>query len=330
VLEDGRLVFANPLLDAWIAASHDMPPTVVPIAAAAGEHGFDSETRLGEALFFTTLMAPWNRAEGALSRFTCETCHYEGYVDGRTHHTGRDDVHAVTKPLLGLFNNRPHFSRALDPDLTAVVFNEFRVAGAKSGHDAWFSLASSDAPWVRLLGVAEAALTPEAMRRSLMRFLIAFQHRPNPAVLGRDGFSESEGWGAMLFRDRCEGCHEARLASDHPASRVPFERWESLVMAREGAVVWGTDTYAQTGVLPYVHEKGARVPSLRRLYKTRPYFTNGSASSLEDVLAGARFLPDGFQHALSGGAVSVTDGQGAETTLDAPSRGALLAFLKLL
>ncbi len=93
---------------------------------------------LGEALFFTTLMGPWNKSDGPLSRFTCETCHFEGYVDGRTHHTGRGDVHAVTKPLLGLFNNRPHFSRALDPDLVSVAFNEFRVAGAKSGRDPWY------------------------------------------------------------------------------------------------------------------------------------------------------------------------------------------------
>jgi hypothetical protein len=275
-------------------------------------------------------MAPFNRAEGALSRFTCETCHYEGYVDGRTHHTGRDDVHAVTKPLLGLFNNRPHFSRALDPDLTAVVFNEFRVAGAKSGHDPWFSVPSSDAPWIRFLGSTEIALTPEVMRKALMSFLIAFQHRPNPASLGRTSFSDRERRGATVFRDRCEACHEARLASDQPSSRVPFERWESLVMAREGAIVWANDRYVQSGVLPYVHEKGARVPSLRRLYKKHPYFTNGSASSLEDVLLRARFLSSGFQHELPQGGGRVDASGAAEMILEAPSRQDLLSFLVLL
>ena len=67
-------------------------------------------------------MAPSSSSEGAKSRFSCETCHFEGYVDGRTHHTGRGDVRATTKPLVGLFNNRPHFSRALDPDLTTVPY----------------------------------------------------------------------------------------------------------------------------------------------------------------------------------------------------------------
>jgi hypothetical protein len=153
-------------------------------------------------------------------------------------------------------------------------------------------------------------------------------------VLGRSSFSDRERQGAALFRDRCEGCHEARLASDQPASRVPFERWESLVMAREGAIVWGKDVYVQSGVLPYVHEKGARVPSLRRLYKKRPYFTNGAADDLDDLLARARFLPSGFQHDVPLSDASAAPMRAAlagdETQLDVPSRKALLGFLGLL
>jgi hypothetical protein len=323
-LQDGALAFANPLLDAWVVLRRGAPFAVVPIAGAPERRRLDAADRLGEALFFTTLMAPFNRAEGPLSRFTCETCHYEGYVDGRTHHTGRDDVHAVTKPLLGLFNNRPHFSRALDPDLTAVVFNEFRVAGAKSGHDPWFSLAASDALWVPFLGADATTLTAEGMRKALMSFLIAFQHRPNPSVLGRSTFSELERQGAAHFRDRCESCHEARLSSDQAPSRVAFDRWESLVMSREGPVVWGKDAYSRAGVWPYVHEKGARVPSLRRLYKKHPYFTNGAAKNLDDVLMRARFLPSGFQHDAPGGR------ELDAASLDGPSRAALVAFMRLL
>ncbi|MET0592302.1 MAG: hypothetical protein ABW133_06365 [Polyangiaceae bacterium] len=352
---EGGLVFANPLLDAWVVARPGAAPVVVsapgivsasspgpPIAASraahldAGTAVAANEPKLGEALFFTTLMAPFNTSDGALSRFTCETCHFEGYVDGRTHHTGRDDVHAVTKPLLGLFNNRPHFSRALDPDLTAVAFNEFRVAGAKSGHDPWFSISSREAPWLEQIGYNGANLSPETLRRALMAFLIAFQHRPNPAVIGRTHFTDEERRGAELFRDRCETCHEARLASDQPATRVAFERWESLVMAREGPLVWGKDVYAQTGIVPYVHEKGARIPSLRRLYKKHPYFTNGSADSLDDVLARARFLPSGFAHDVPSPAAESSNAREpdknavAENQLDDLSRRALLGFLKLL
>ena len=330
-LADGDLAFANPLLDAWIVAPRDQPFTVVPASSAVAAPA-DREVRLGEALFFTTAIAPYASAEGPLSRFTCETCHYEGYVDGRAHHTGRDDVHAVTKPLLGLFNNRPHCSRALDPDLTAVVFNEFRVAGAKSGHDPWFALSASDLPWARFLGWPGATFTPETLRRALMSFLIAFRHRPNPAVVGRTGFSALARAGAMRFRDRCESCHEARLASDQPATRVPFESWETFVFSREDPIVWGKDAYAKTGVVPYVHEKGARIPSLRRLYKKHPYFTNGAATSVADVLRRVRFSSAGFLHDVAPSQAAAAE-RPVDTALDAldeASRDAVLAFLRLL
>src|SRR5262249_16370874 len=107
---DGSLAFADPLLDGWILDAKGREPEVGPARAVSSARDRDPLVRLGEALFFTTLMGPANRSDGPFSRFTCETCHFEGYVDGRIHHTGRGDVHAVTKPLLGLFNNRPHFS----------------------------------------------------------------------------------------------------------------------------------------------------------------------------------------------------------------------------
>ncbi|HYV57356.1 MAG TPA: hypothetical protein VE911_07420, partial [Candidatus Nitrosopolaris sp.] len=80
-------------------------------------------------------------------------------------------------------------------------------------------------------------------------------------------------------------------------------------------------TYEKTGIEPYVHEAGTRVPSLRRLYKKRPYFTNGSAPDLEDVLRRARFSGGQFLH---GGAAA------EPAIVDPASRTALLAFLDLL
>ncbi|WP_437630121.1 hypothetical protein [Sorangium sp. So ce854] len=350
-LGGGALAYANPLLDAWLL---DAGGEVVerPVHDD-GEDARPGEVRLGEALFFTSLMAPWNRTDGPLSRFTCETCHFEGYVDGRTHHTGRGDVRATTKPLLGLFNNRPHFSRALDPDLTAVADNEFRVAGALSGHDPWFSVSRDIAPWLADLGVFDveragradhadrAELSPEALRRALMSFLMAFSHRTNPAVVGRAGFTALERDGARVFRDRCARCHAPVLRSDDPGSAVPFDRWEELVLAPEGAIVWGRAGHEKTGVVPYVHEQGARVPSLRRLYKKRPYFTNGSARTLRDVLERARFAAPGSADAsaANGAAKGAAAAPGAFfhdgapeglAALDPAAIDALLAFLDLL
>src|SRR6185436_795659 len=122
------------------------------------------------------------------------------------------------------------------------------------------------------------------LREALMTFLMDFTHRSNPAAVDHARFTELERTGAQTFRDRCAACHAARLVADDPGSAVPFERWESLVLSPSGPIVWSNAAYAQTGVVPYVHQSGARVPALRRLYKKWPYFTNGSARSLAEVL----------------------------------------------
>ena len=154
-----------------------------------------------------------------------------------------------------------------------------------------------------------------------MTFLMDFNHRPNPAVIGRTALTDEERRGMQVFARRCEGCHAARLVADDPATRVPEDRWEALVLSREGPIVWGSSGYQKTGVEPYVHELGARTPSLRRLYEKWPYFTNGSAKSLGDVLARARFRGEDFWH---DGAPEGAEGLGEE------ERKALLAWLDLL
>ncbi len=321
---DGSFALANPLLDAWV---HVSPagggPALVVRTDDPASKGRTADSRMGEALFFTSLMAPWDKSDGRLSRFTCETCHFEGYVDGRTHHTGRADVHATTKPLLGLFNNRPHFSRALDPNLTTVADNEFRVAGAKSDRDPWFTLQPQDFPWTAELGAGDDAWTPDHLRRALMTFLRDFTPRSNPASVGRSTWSGGERAGAEVFRDRCESCHASRLVADDPSSRVPFERWESLVLAREGAIVWARAEYEKTGVLPYVNEKGARVVSLRRLFKKYPYFTNGTAKSLPALLDRVRYGDAAFFH-------DAAPERGSLSSLTAHEKEVLLQFLDLL
>jgi hypothetical protein len=315
------LVAANPLADAWILYDGKGPRVV----HVTDDRPTPPRVRLGEALFFTELMAPSNKTDGALSRFTCETCHFEGYVDGRTHHTGRGDVHATTKPLVGLFNNRPHFSRALDPDLSAVAENEFRVAGAHSGTDPHFAVDAADPQhaWLGALRLDKASYTAVELRLAFMDFLMAFSHRPNPRAVRSEGgrsFSALERRGAEAFRDKCEGCHQARVAADVADSRVAFDRWESLVLSERGPLVWASEGYQKTGVVPYVHENGARTPSLRRLYKKKPYFTNGTAGDVRTVLERVRFVGSETKH----------DGTTEGAALDRETIESLEAFLDLL
>jgi hypothetical protein len=316
---DGAWFGADPLLDRWVRFEAGSVET----RAVAGEQpkkGADVD--LGEALLFTTLMAPWNTSDGPKSRFTCEACHFEGYVDGRRHHTGRGDVRVVTKPLLGLAGNKPHFTRALDPDMSSVAMNEFRVATAGNAYDPWFSVDVDAASWLRDLGVADATLAPERLRRAFVAFTLAFSHRPNVATVGRAGFSDLERRGARVFADRCERCHESRLLADDATTRVPFEGWEKMIFSPAAPIVWARAGYEKTGVVPYVHPDGARPSSLRRLAKKTPYLTSGAAAELDDLLGMVRVAPDGaFLHA--------GEAPGARA-LDTDERAALLAFLRLL
>src|SRR5262249_5278013 len=71
-LDEGVTVFADPLLDAWVVDDGTDPPAV-PVPDPGRASSRSVESRVGEALFFTTLMAPWNRTKGAVSRFTCAT-----------------------------------------------------------------------------------------------------------------------------------------------------------------------------------------------------------------------------------------------------------------
>ena len=316
--EDARAcVYPSPLLDAWISAD----PYAVRVRQVEPLHRPAASVRLGEASFFTELMAPENTSSGAHSRFTCETCHFEGGVDGRTHYTGRADVSVVTKPLFGLANNRPHFSRALDVDLSSVSHNEFRVAGAGSGTDPWFAVETARFPWLRDLGIDRATLSPLDLRGALLEFLYAFSHGPSAATAGRSHFSKWERDGALEFREHCANCHSARLFSDDATSEVPFNAWEALVFGRGAALVWASSEYAKVGVLPYVHERGTRVPSLRRLALKPRYFTNGSARNMAELLERFRDGPGGALHVAPPGSTGA---------LSEAQRRALLAFLRLL
>jgi hypothetical protein len=316
---DGVLFAASPLLDAWARLDGE----TVSLATVRSRSGEPSPgVRLGEALVMSGAIAPLAKSEGKNSRFTCETCHFEGGVDGRVHDTGRGNVRVTTRPLVGLLRNAPHFSRALDRDLTSVSHNEFRVAGLGNDYDPWFSLDGTKFPWLEPLG-AGAELGPEALRRAVIDFLARFEPDPNPRALGRTAFDARERDGAQLFRERCAACHAARLASDQAESEVPFERWESLILSRQGPLVWARGEYEKTGILPYVHARGARIPSLRRVSLKFPYFTNGSAASLAAVLEGARFAGPGFYHAPAPAPANAE-------ALNEAQRGALEAFLLLL
>lgn len=308
-----EMLAADPLLDQWVHLDAQQQASWVEIDS---EDARTDSQRLGEALVFTTLLAPRATTEGRNSRFTCETCHFEGTVDGRVHYTGRADVHASTKTLRGLVGNHPHFSRALDRSTVDMIHNEFRVANANTEQDPWFALDTTTYPWLAAL-TSTATWQPAQLRGAVLEFLAIFTPDGNPAVARQGGYSPLQRRGAERFAQACEGCHQARRVADDPGSRLPFEAWEADLFAT-GSILWASEQRHRTGVEPYVHEDGPRVPSLRRLWVKRPYLTQGTAPTLDAVLLGFR----------EGSAAVHGAGEGAQ--LSAEDRAALVAFLDLL
>ncbi|MEO8183964.1 MAG: c-type cytochrome, partial [Deltaproteobacteria bacterium] len=194
-----------------------------------------------------------------------------------------------------------------------------------SGRDPWFALDTIQHAWLRWLGLPLVGeLSAHELRQALLLHFMLATHPPNPVAVPARPWSLPEQRGAELFRERCESCHQARLSTDEPDSRVPFESWHELVFSAAGPIVWARDSYEKTGIEPLVHPRGARVPSLRRVYAKYPYFTNGSVRSLSELLFNARWNTERFYHRAP---------DGADTGLSALSpaeQQALRDFLLLL
>jgi hypothetical protein len=242
--------------------------------------------RIGELLFFTTILTPSNRTQGELSRFTCETCHFEGTMDGRTHFTGREDIHATSKTLRGLANNVPLFSRAGSASLSAMVMAEFDVANQDRKDR--FIIRPGRYPWFSDFKNLPEVLSPLYLRQCFLEFFAVFTHRPNPWRIKHKRLDARSKRGLGIFRQRCEDCHHPVKTTRSP-SAVFFKNWETWLTAEDRDLVWGAPFLCKTGIRPYPDSTGTRVPSLRRIWYKYPYFTNGSAKDLHNVLTRFRY-----------------------------------------
>jgi hypothetical protein len=293
------LVYTSPLLDR--IAKHDLSTGMVldesaPKAFHSPERSIPSH--LGEILFFTDLMSPNNSSHGELSRFTCEACHFEGHIDGRVHFTGRENIHTTTKPIHGLANNVPLFSRAGDDSLSSMVMAEFQVAN--QNRKGFFDIQKDRHPWMSTLDNWPEKLTPLELREGLLSFFVDFNPVPNPWRIKYKSLTKSAQRGLVVFRDRCSDCHQA-IRSTRTENGVGFEEWERWLTAENLDLVWGVPFFARTGLKPYVTPAGSRVPSLRRVWLKYPLFTNGTSQTIRDVLEHFRYQDSTIWHHFDSG-----------------------------
>ncbi len=331
VFVDGdHVAVASPLADAVAIVDINTDDRIVIDIIDDDVADASALARLGEALLMTTALAPEQSSEGPLSRFSCEACHPDGGVDGRVHETGRADdgghpVVASTKPLWGLFQNPPLFSRAYDDSVSAMVHAEVGVANAKTHRGPWTPLfIPIDAPLLRdVVSADEVAdvVSPVLQRRAMLdAFATTLLTPPALATTSARTPPTEAQW--RVFARRCLGCHQARVYSDDASSVAD----DDFVAARrwDGVFSWASEARVDVGVRPAVREGGARVSSLRAISHKRPLLSNGGAPTLQALLAQMRVDDDDSKLVWHDGTPKNS------TPLTADEQAALLAVLQAL
>ena len=241
---------------------------------------------LGERLFYSAGL--WHRNR---TRYTCNTCHWTGGSDGRIHPGFLERRQELTRPLFGIAAVRPIFSTAGAPSLTDATEGLIRGLDDRAWnttHAYWY-----EPRRVTLKGHAGKGrmFSAREIRVALIRYLSDLPV-PTPAKRqpGSDFSTEAKrGW--ALFRAHCASCHQPQRTMRQPSPAFPTTQTRLTLnnLANQPAAL-GYPGTARTGVEPYFTKNGNRITPLIGLSRLGPFFTNGSSSTLRDVLR--RFRPN--------------------------------------
>src|SRR6185369_1844988 len=128
----------------------------------------------------------------------------------------------------------------------------------------------------------DVVLSPADVRQALARYMERIPPEPSPYVApARRGLSADERRGLALFRDACAGCHRL-VGNSARDNRIPAAALESRLAAGEVAL---TSPRRYAVGTPVLGEGGNNPPSLRGVWDAAPYFSDGSARTLEELLA---------------------------------------------
>jgi mono/diheme cytochrome c family protein len=318
-LPGGRWVTADRLSDTLTfvdaAAGHPRASATLDLGGRARL----TPAELGEVMFYSRALTPRNVATGPLSLYTCAACHDDGHVDGRRHPSKRNRFLSMTKTCRGLGTTAPYLS--LGEPTTIEAFADNIVATHAQGAD----LAPEDYdryPVTLRLRDGEAwkerVLSPDEVRAALAAYMAAIPVEPSPFVSpGQRALTAPQRRGLAVFRDGCAGCHQ--LVGDttrgEAISKPALER-----RLLSGGVALASPRLYDVGT-PVLGKTGNNPPSLRGVWEAAPYFSDGSARTLEDVIA--RTDPDAEK-------VHAPANAERPPAFDEEARAALLAFLRAL
>jgi YVTN family beta-propeller protein len=201
------------------------------------------------------------------SYISCAACHLDGGQDGRIwDFTDRGEGLRNTTSLdgrAGTGHGRVHWSANFDEiqDFEHDIRNAFGGSGLMDNDD-YFS-GKRDIP----LGGPKAGFSPDL--DALAAYLTSLQSTPPSPYRKSDGEMTVSGLaGATIFEARCSSCHGGEGFTDSSLKRVhDVGTLKSSSGNRLGKTLAGIDT-----------------PGLRGVWATAPYFHDGSAPTLLDVL----------------------------------------------
>lgn len=315
-LPGGRFVTADRLSDTltFVTAGGRVEGVL-----SVGEPSRTSPAELGELLFYSRALVPHNSAAGPLSLYTCAACHADGDRDGRLHPAKQNRFFSTTLTCRGLATTAP-FLR-LGNQATLEVFADNIVSTHAQGAERDPAHFADYPVTLRVrdeVGWRARTLSPAELRAALAAYMRSIPPEPSPFVTPGARTLEPEARrGLALFRERCAGCH--RLVGDSArGDRVPERRLEARLLAGQVALTAAGRMDVGT---PLLGEGGNNPPSLRGVWEAAPYFSDGSARTLEEALR--RTDPDAD-------AVHAAANAAKPSAFSATERASLLAFLRAL
>jgi DNA-binding beta-propeller fold protein YncE/mono/diheme cytochrome c family protein len=271
-LPDGRLAVADRLSDTVRIVGGKTSEVVV------GKAERKSPAELGELLFYGRSLVPNNVATGGLSIYACSACHEDGHVDGRLHPAKKNRFFSMTKTCRGVATTPPYLS--LGNLKTLPIFSDNIVASHAQGAEA-DPKHFDQYPVTLATRAAQVTLSPDEVRDALTAYLATIPPEPSPFVpVGATALSTEARRGESLFLSKCTRCHEA-VGNTALGNKPPRPEVEQRLLHQQLALA-GKKLY-DVGT-PVLGEGGNNPPPLRGVWDAAPYFSDGSAATLESAL----------------------------------------------
>jgi mono/diheme cytochrome c family protein len=278
-LPGGRLVTADRLADTLTFVDRDRVAATLTVGLPERR----TPAELGELLFYSRALVPNNVADGPLSLYTCAACHDDGHVDGRRHPAKRNRFFSMTESCRGLATTGPYLNLG-DPE-TIDAFADNIVAthaqGAERDPKGFASYPVSLRARDGAAAARQVTLSPAEVRAALAAYMARIPPEPSPFVSPeRRRLVPAERRGLALFRADCSGCHQL-VGNSALGNEIPAAALERRLLAGEVAL---TSPRRYAVGTPVLGEGGNNPPSLRGAWDAAPYFSDGSARTLDEVL----------------------------------------------